>query len=917
MDWRLLVSGFLVNLVFFYSIFDIYFTSPLVHGMRPVSVPSEAPAKRLVLFVADGLRADKFFELDANRKSRAPFLRSVIEETGAWGISHTRVPTESRPGHVALIAGFYEDVSAVAKGWKENPVDFDSVFNQSRETWSWGSPDILPMFAKGASGDHVHVHMYPEQSEDFAGANLKNLDLWVFEKLKVCSAALVNSPWLFVSLHSDKIVFFLHLLGLDTNGHAHNPLSREYLDNIGVVDKGIKEINDLFKDFYRDDKTAFVFSADHGMTNWGSHGAGHPSETLTPLVVWGAGVRHAKPAHSQQRYPDAYSNEWSLSHVHRTDVNQADIAPLMSCLVGLPFPLNSVGILPLDLLSVDDKFKAQSIYANAQQIIAQFDIKMQQKKDSTLRLLFRPFSPLAPAAEEEKLLQIHQLIQAANYTGAIIECQSLIKLSLEGLNYYHNYDKLFLGVSIASGYIGWMAHILIRIIQNHTNLPHAKHAGIPASFWLSAKGLRIISGCLTTVVLCLLYVQSLPWTYYVYCCLPLALWHKVIQRWRFIREVFWYLNDHGLWKDVALFSLLSVAALEIIVLSFFYRELLSVALVSMAIWIIIRRDSLHDQSLVVRWSIACLVMSVFPLMPVVGRDANFPLVYAAGILTIVASLLFQRCVFFVFLTVLSACVILKWYTCHSLHTKEGLPILNQVLSWSSLVLSVVTPLLAPTQLNIRLMHIVLAFFPCYLLLSTAQEGLFLLALTVLLHLWLQVETQVTSIRIRTKVRDVDFRSAVRLGEVQRKLSLSDIRCAYFFIFFLLNGFLGTGNIASINTFDPQSVLPFLTVFSPFVMGALMMWKNLLPLLLVTCAFEGVRLCINVPMQSLFLTVLFMSDFMALNFFFLVRDEGSWLEIGTSISHYVIVMCLILFLMILLLLSRFFTSFSPRAKSKGL
>jgi phosphatidylinositol glycan class N len=122
------------------------------------------------LKLADGLRADKLFE---EHMFRAKFLSSVVETRGSWGISHTRVPTESRPGHVAIIAGFYEDVSAVTKGWKMNPVNFDSVFNESFRTWSFGSPDILPMFKYGATDqDKVEMFMYPAESEDFAGSGI-------------------------------------------------------------------------------------------------------------------------------------------------------------------------------------------------------------------------------------------------------------------------------------------------------------------------------------------------------------------------------------------------------------------------------------------------------------------------------------------------------------------------------------------------------------------------------------------------------------------------------------------------------------------------------------------------------------------------------------------------------------------------
>ena len=47
-------------------------------------------------------------------------------------------------------------------------------------------------------------------------------------------------------------------------------LCREYLENIGIVDSGLRRVELMFDEFYgSDDGTAYVLTSDHGMTNWG------------------------------------------------------------------------------------------------------------------------------------------------------------------------------------------------------------------------------------------------------------------------------------------------------------------------------------------------------------------------------------------------------------------------------------------------------------------------------------------------------------------------------------------------------------------------------------------------------------------------------------------------------------------------
>lgn len=154
-------------------------------------------------------------------------FRSLANSQGRWGISSTRVPTESRPGHVAVIAGFYEDPSAIAKGWKENPVDFDSVFNQTEQTWCWGTYDIVEIFTKGSRDGHIITDCLDPYDQSFStDKDTTLLDAWVFDRVKQFFQKAKHDLSLNEMLHKKKIAFFLHLLAADTSGHTHKPRTK-------------------------------------------------------------------------------------------------------------------------------------------------------------------------------------------------------------------------------------------------------------------------------------------------------------------------------------------------------------------------------------------------------------------------------------------------------------------------------------------------------------------------------------------------------------------------------------------------------------------------------------------------------------------------------------------------------------------
>ncbi|KAJ5807112.1 glycosyl phosphatidyl inositol anchor synthesis [Penicillium riverlandense] len=875
------------HLIYTYSIFDIYFVSPIVRGMRSYGVErpagTDAPAKRLVLFVADGLRADKAFQAfpdpspespdrDSNQLIRlAPFIRSQVLSHGTFGVSHTRVPTESRPGHVALIAGLYEDVSAVTTGWKMNPVNFDSVFNQSRHTWSWGSPDILPMFKEGAVPGRVDAETYSEEAEDFT-VDATHLDTW---------------------LRDDKLVFFLHLLGLDTTGHAFRPYSKEYLHNIKIVDKGVQSVTKLVQDFYGDGKTAFVFTADHGMSDKGSHGDGHPDNTRTPLVAWGSGVASPKTTNGADvtGHEDGFSSDWGFDQVLRHDVAQADVAALMAYLVGLDYPVNSVGQLPLAYLDASPQEKAMAALANTRGVLEMYRVKEEQKREAVLRYV--PFEPLSGHEEtsvEGRLSKVEALITNGAYEESIALSSELLSTALEGLRYLQTYDWLFLRTVVSLGYLGWIAYALTSVIDLHV-----LHGATDSNRTMAST--MFFSSILVVLFSVFLY-QGSSWRYYFYGVFPVYFWEEVFARRKALtagREiVLGHVRSFKGYLTFGLQLLAFLAVLEALVQSYFHREIFTVCFALAVFWpTFYGMDFIRNHVLLsTTWAVASGLMATFTLLPVTKMENIDTITYGAFLMffTGVLYLLFEdaiighrgsssqaslsslgaRIIMGSQIGMILLALVVTRSSVFSLQARQGLPFGNLVVGWFVLVASLASPFLHRLYPNShylhRLMVLFLTFSPTFIILAISYEGLFYFVFCMTLVTWVRLEH---AIYVHT--------AGSRPVLDNRKSDTATATSAFF----------STGNVASVSTFSLDSVVRLVPVFNPFSQAALLIFQILIPFAIISANLGILNRRLEVAPSALFMVVMALSDVMTLNFFYMVRDEGSWLDIGMTISHFCI------------------------------
>ena len=510
---EIIIKGIIFHLIFGYSMFAIYFKFSINYGMTPHSSElseDEIPAKRVAIIITDGVRADLLYEVISIGET--PFLQNIIESKGIYGISHTKAPTETNHCITALFSGHFDDGSITLKRLVNKSIILDSVFNQSRFSLGFGKEICALKIGEDLECIPYNKKNYLRRKYELGDYDLLNLNHNFFLNAS-------KNKTLKTKLNQNKIIFAYHMNFTDAIGHVFGGTSNKLRNHLINLDSYFFQLEKDFYDFYKDNKTTFIITSDHGMINF-SHGGSNTTLTRTPFIIWGAGIK--KNEESKIDFDN-----------FKYEISQIDIPALISGLLGINFPMNSLGVVPIDIMNISDKIKSKILFGNMMQI---YEIYKVHNEKISKSILYKQYHPLLYSEKNIKHILNH--INNKDYIEAISKTYDLINSIKKGIEYILHYDRVFLKTIIISGYILWILNLFILVEKKNKNI-----FNVYDFYDLNFIKRTIISVILLLILFVYLYLRLSPLIYYILVFVTCYYLWTIILNIEYLQSFFIMKND--------------------------------------------------------------------------------------------------------------------------------------------------------------------------------------------------------------------------------------------------------------------------------------------------------------------------------------------------------------------------------------
>ncbi|ALC47072.1 CG13978 [Drosophila busckii] len=881
--WK--VVAVLLHLAILGFMLMIYFRSSIISGIQPQLTHRELglkpPADRLVVFLTDGFRAESFF---SNKCSSVPQLQGIFMEQGLVGIARACAPTQSRPGHIAIFGGFAEtfhDPSAALTNFKKKLTVFDTVFNRTMGgTWGWGGTDIANIFRPLPDGGNP-LRFETYTNLDFTGRF--QADQWVFGRVQSFFANPEK-----VKLMNSKVptLFYIYLGDIDVAGHAVKPNSKEYWKTVNKTLNGVVQTYKLFERIFKDKRTVYLLTSDHGMRDSGSHGGSTSDEIHVPFFFWGAGINRVGP-HNGLTF--AANSRGDVLPLH--DLEQIQLAPLMSALIGLPPPMNNMALLPQGYMNVSVEYEAISMHLNTLQLLAQVRQIYKTQHHGILSKWLPRYQLLDGQRVARYKLKFAKAMEQQCYLSALELSRQMGKRALECLVYYRDYYHIPLLVGLAIASIG----VFCFLIASQSRQP------VKARNWTFLTISSAVFLSLELLVAVLLYLQHVPCWISFYFLLPLPIWWLALGA---------HVPGEPLMRAPIIQLLWIFAASALLVSSFFYPH--CIAWVYLAAMVAHNRRGFAKPSVkfFVWLGLVVLLTACAAYGPDLGYNHPF-ILYFSMVLTMLRPLVLnERHAWHVWL-VNGSMLLLGAYAVEQRRNNEPIDSMLHSIFWFFLCYATISIPFGNTSTPQQRQQLVLFnLSTIYTLLSLSCESIFIQIMCTEFSLGLQVH-----VGTKEQQSDEEDSESEQVEKPDKPLTpLQHVQksylCAGAILLYTYFSSIAVGNQPSITSYDPNIARIFITDYSITFIGFLIVLKILLPPLIIITTMFAFYSFARQNIRSILVCMLLICDAMGIYFFIFVRNSGNWLGVRDSVSNLFVVLGIPLGLVSLIWLPKFFLSAIP-------